>query len=125
MVVLNSLSLWLDNHGLSLNVKKCQVMSFTRRLSPILFDYSLKDSSLTRVSIKKDLGILLTSNLDYHSHIEYVTCKSLKALGFIKRFSLDFKLSYSLKGIYCTLVRPIVEYGSTLWDFIHHLTVMI
>lgn len=26
---LDSLSVWLDNHGLSLNVGKCQVMSFT------------------------------------------------------------------------------------------------
>jgi hypothetical protein len=113
---LNSLAVWLNNHGLSLNVGKCQVMSFTRRQSPIIFDYSLKGQSLLRVTIKKDLGILLTSNLDYHSHIEHVTCKSLKTLGFIKRISNEFKLTHSLKNLYCALVRPIIEYGSVLWD---------
>lgn len=91
-------------------------MSFTRRQATILFDYSLNNHSITRVSVKKYLGILLTSDLDYHSHIKHVTCKSLKTLGFIKRFSSNFNITYSLKNVYCVLIRPIIEYGSIIWD---------
>lgn len=46
----------------------------------------------------------------------YICCEALKTLGFIKRISSDFKLSYSLKSLYCSLVRSIVEFGSALWD---------
>lgn len=35
---------------------------------------------------------------------------------------MDFNPFYSLKGFYCTLARPIVEYGSILRDLIHPLT---
>lgn len=39
-----------------------------------------------------------------------------KVLGSIMRTSKDFKSSKSLKSFYCTLVRPILEYGSVIWD---------
>lgn len=69
--------------------------------------------SLTIVFIKKDLGILLTSNLDYHLHILHVTCKSLKTLGIIKCISMDCKLHvpYSLEGFYCAFIKSTDEYG--------------
>lgn len=76
----SSLALWLDNHHLSLNIHKCQVMTFTRRRSPVSFDYSLKDHSLTRASIKTDLGIIITSNLDYHSDHRAPPVRNVKYL---------------------------------------------
>jgi len=39
-----------------------------------------------------------------------------KVLGFIKRVAKEFKLSRSLKALYCTLVRSIAEYGSVVWN---------
>jgi len=68
----NCLSTWLENHGLRHNISKYQIMSFTRRQATILFDYSLNNHSITRVSVKNNL------TLDYHSPIEHVTCTSLK-----------------------------------------------
>ncbi|KAF0754361.1 Uncharacterized protein FWK35_00031336, partial [Aphis craccivora] len=43
-------------------------------------------------------------------------CRALKVLGFVKRIASEFKLESSLKVLYCSLVRSIVEYGSVLWD---------
>jgi len=40
-----------------------------------------------------------------------VCCKALKTLGFINRLARDFKLDSSFKPLYCTLVRPILEYS--------------
>ncbi|XP_015378225.1 PREDICTED: uncharacterized protein LOC107172450 [Diuraphis noxia] len=45
-----------------------------------------------------------------------ITSKSFKVLGFIMRLSKDFKLSKSFKSLYCALVRPILEYGTVVWD---------
>lgn len=59
------------------------------------------------------MGIHFAFNLDFHPHIEHITYKALKTLGFIKQIFLDFKLS-SFKGLYYSLIRPIVEYGLIL-----------
>jgi len=32
------------------------------------------------------------------------------------RLSKDFQLGISFKTLYCALVRPILEYGSVVWD---------
>jgi len=32
------------------------------------------------------------------------------------KFTKDFFLNNTIKTLYCTLVRPILEYGSTIWD---------
>jgi hypothetical protein len=42
--------------------------------------------------------------------------KALKLLGFVKRISAEFKLSSSLKRLYCSFVRSVLEYGVIIWD---------
>lgn len=37
-------------------------------------------------------------------------------LGFLKRTSDKFKFSVSLKSVYCAFVRPILKYGSVVWN---------
>jgi len=49
-------------------------------------------------------------------HIERPCCNSLKILGFIKRITTEFKLASPLKALNCSIVRPILEYGSIIWD---------
>lgn len=63
-----------------------------------------------------DLGFKLSRKLDPGLHIEMVCCKALRVLGIIMRLAKDFKLIVSVKVVYCSLVRPILEYGATVWD---------
>jgi len=62
------------------------------------------------------LGFIFTLSLSPRSHITSITCKAFKLLGYIRRVSSEFKLKNSLKSLYCALVRPILEYGSVVWD---------
>jgi hypothetical protein len=114
---LNCFSACAESLGLKLNIEKCRSMTFSRSRSPITHLYSLNGYYLipTDSSIC-DLGFTFTSSLHPRAHIDKVKCKTLKVLGFVKRISSYFKLSASLKAIYCALVRPIVEYGSFVWD---------
>jgi len=92
-------------------------MSFHRIQLPIISKYTLYDSLLTDAgSMVNDLGIILDRELTFHDHIEKSCCKALKALGFIKRVSLEFHLISPLKELLCTLVRSILEYGVVIWD---------
>lgn len=63
-----------------------------------------------------DLSFTFTPSLCYRTHIDNITCKALKVLGFIKRIASEFKLSNFLKTLFCALVRPIAEYGSIVFD---------
>jgi len=93
---------YLNSLGLSLNVEKCQTMSFTRCRLSISFQYTINDSTLVSVLSVKDLGILCTPTLDFHHQIESSSCRALKVLGFIKRIASEFKLESSIRLLYYT-----------------------
>ncbi|KAL4097682.1 hypothetical protein QTP88_022414 [Uroleucon formosanum] len=107
---------WCLKIGLKVNASKCRVMTFTRSRSTILFDYNISGLTIERVDNLIDLGFKLSSTLSPSPHIAMITSRAFKVLGFIMRLSKDFKLSKSLKSLYCALVRPILEYGSVVWD---------
>lgn len=67
------------------------------------------------VSIR-GLYLIFTHNLSSVKHIESICCKTLKLLWFISRITREFRLSSSLKFLYCTLICPLVEYCSVLWN---------
>ena len=106
---------WCSKNGLSLNCSKCKVMSFSRK--PIIAHrYFLGQNLLIRTDSFNDLGILLDAKLSFNSHIEVMINKARSMLGFIKRWSKEFKDPYVTKRLYTALVRPILEYGSIIWS---------
>jgi hypothetical protein len=113
---LNILYVWCRNWGMCLNTDKCYSMCFYRSRRHITYTYSINDVQLRSVSSITDLGVTLTTNLNFRDHIESVVKKSLKVLGFIKRHSSEFKNLSSFKLLYCALVRSILEYGAPIWN---------
>lgn len=113
---LNRLVLWSESLGLSLNISKCFKMSYFRTSSPITISYTIHDTPISNKSSVRDLGFYFLPNLSPRLHVQEICCKSLKLLGFIKRISSEFKLDQSIKILFCSLVRPILEYGSVIWD---------
>lgn len=50
------------------------------------------------------------------NHVEFITCKALRILGFIYRNTSNFHQTNCLKMLYASsLVRSILEYGSVIW----------
>lgn len=99
-----------------LNISKCFVISFYRKKSSISFDYSLQHNTITRTEQIKDLGITLDCKLRFDLHINNITNKGLKLLGFIKRTLKDFKSIDCFKTVYCSIVRSVLEYASQIWS---------
>jgi len=91
-------------------------MSFTRSRSPIVNTYSINGASIDMVTTKKDLGVIFCSGYNFHTHIESDCCRPFKTLGFVIRTLKNFKLTSSLKTLYCSLVRSLLECASVLWD---------
>ena len=101
---------------MKINTKKCKIMRITRKKSPLVRDYYINDQSLESVHIYKDLGVLTSSNLSWNSHIDSITAKAYKVLGLVKRTCMDFEDITTLRTLYCSLVRPLLEYSCETWN---------
>lgn len=113
---LNFMENWCQMNQLTLNTDKCHHIQFTNRLSPLQAVYHINNTALTKVSQMNDLGVVYDSKLRFDGHITNITNKAFKMLGFILRFSKDFRNVDCIKMLYNTLVRPHLEYCTTAWS---------
>ena len=96
-----------------INASKCNVMRITKKKSPFTYDYHINRAKLNSVS---DLGLLTSDVLSWNFHIANITAKANSILGLIKRTWEDVNDVTTLKTLYCSRVRPRVEYASQVWN---------
>jgi hypothetical protein len=113
---LDLLFVWSISNKLYLNLEKCKIMSFHRKKDIIRESYHIGDHELERVTTFKDLGVVLDHQLDFREHVNYIVAKSNSLLGFVRRMTRDFRNPYSIRNLYCSLVRSNLEYSSIIWN---------
>jgi hypothetical protein len=113
---LDRLQDWCQTNKFDLNVGKCKTITFSRCKKPIEYVYRIGGHELERVEEIKDLGVYLDRKMTFLTHIETIISKSARMLGFIKRLSKEFQDPYTLKTLYVSLVRPNLEYASSIWS---------
>ena len=107
-----------DIHNMKLNPKKCKEMlinfmqndNFTTR--PIV----LGNNTVERVTTYKLLGIIISNDLKWSEHIDYISKKASKRLYSLRILE---KVNVNRDGIltvYLTTIRPILEYGVQVWQ---------
>ncbi|KAK3757931.1 hypothetical protein RRG08_058245 [Elysia crispata] len=64
---------------------------------------------------EKDLGVIVDSQLNFKDHISQATTKANRILG-VKRRSFDHLTDHTFVQLYKALVRPILEYGHSVWQ---------
>ena len=69
------------------------------------------------VSSFKLLGLIITSNLSWDQHVTYICSKASKRLYAIRLLKRTEVSISGLTRIFCSVVRPILEYGCQVWDF--------
>ncbi|XP_055643865.1 uncharacterized protein LOC129780031 [Toxorhynchites rutilus septentrionalis] len=116
---IDELTRWCSANGMQLNITKCKSTTFTRCQTSISFNYKIASNNVERVNCIRDLGVILDSKLKFDEHISTTATKGFAVLGFIRRNSLTFQDPYTLKTLYCSLVRSIVEYASCVWSPYH------
>lgn len=107
---------WCQENELMVNPTKCSSITFTRKVTRSSRKYYLGQTELDETLTVKDLGVDIAYNFCFDSHINRITSNAMRVLGFIKRFSGDFKDLRVLKILYCALVRPHLEYCSIVWS---------
>ncbi|KAG8230000.1 hypothetical protein J437_LFUL008441 [Ladona fulva] len=98
---------------MSLNISKCQVISFHKNQSPIKFDYTIDNNVLKRV--------FFDTSLSFQAHIHSITVKASKTLKFVYRVTKDFDNANIMKYLYCSLIRPILEYCFIVWSLYYNV----
>lgn len=107
---------WCERNRLSVSVEKCAVISFSRKKTPILYNYSIDRENIQRVMVVKDLGVLLDSGLTFQNHYGSIIAKANKNLGFIMRIAKEFRDPYCLRALFYSLVRSILETAAVVWS---------
>lgn len=113
---LRLLTEWCKINHMQLNIKKCHVISFSRRSSLLTVDYHINSEVLNRLTTTNDLGIIMDSKLTFKDHIEKIVNNGKRILGFMKRRAKEFNDPYVTKVLYTSLVRPSLEYASVVWN---------
>ena len=95
--------------------EKCVVIQVTNKRNPITANYTIHGHSLDVVDSSKYLGVTISKDLRWDNHINNVTAKANKTLGFIRRNLRGCKTS-ARSAAYQGLVRPTLEYACAAWD---------
>ena len=95
---------------------KCNMMQLTKKHSnKIQASFTLEGTVLENVDNIKYLGVTISSDLRRNTHISNTCTKANRTLGFLRR--TFFSSHQDVKeAAYKGAVRPILEYGSSVWD---------
>ena len=116
---LNNLFTWSKTWLLKFHPDKCKVLCVSQKSSDVN-EYTMRTydggvTTLENVSSEKDIGVTIDCNLNFVKHIQTQVNKANQICGLMRRsfLHLDNK-TFSL--LYKALVRPHVEYASSVWS---------
>ena len=110
---LQNLENWALTWGMRFNAKKCYILSVSNK--GIQKFYELDSCILKEVDNNPYLGLTLSKDLKWETHINLISKKASSTLGFIQR-NLKKCPQECKKVAYVALVRSTLEYGATVWD---------
>ena len=70
---------------------------------------------LENVDSIKYLGVIITNHLKWNTHITNICTKANRMLGFLRRNLFSCRQDVK-EAAYKGLVRPVLEYESSVWD---------
>ena len=112
---LEHLDRWIKDWSLTLNIKKCNVVSYGRKANITHNDYFIGSDKIERTNLIKDLGVTFDPQLKFSTHIKEKVNKAYARLGIIKR-----NFNYMSPDVFCLLykamIRSHLEYASSVWN---------
>ena len=114
---LEILSEWSNKWKFKFNPKKCKVLHLGRNKKK--YEYVMKEQDrdvvLAKMTLEKDLGVMVSNDLEVGEQCNRAAKKAMRVLGMIKRSFKNLDV-YSLRTLYCSFVRPRLECCSQAWS---------
>ena len=97
------------------NPQKCTVLHISTNQKNIkTTSYILHGHTLEAVESWNYLGVIITSDLSWKTHVKATAAKAFKTLGLLRRNLREWKAVR--ETTYTGIMRPILEYASSSWD---------
>ena len=97
------------------NVKKCHLLKISRQQKPLQTHYYIDSSKLEEVQHYPYLGVELTFDLTWKTHISNISGQGNRILYLLRRHLYGCSQEVKTRA-FTTLVCPHLEYSSAVWD---------
>ena len=97
------------------SIDKCYIMHVTHKRNPLLITYNMNGRPIEATASHTYLGIGINNKLSWAEHIGNTVSKANKVLGLLRR-NLYSCSPFVNETSYMSLVRPRLEYCSSIWD---------
>ena len=112
MTLIDRLWAWARKWGMRFQPVKCNMMQLTRkRTKKINGEYTFEGTILQNVDKIKYLGVTITEDLRWNTHVSNIWTKVNWTLGFLRQNFYPY-LQDVKEAAYKGLVRPVLEYCS-------------
>ena len=124
---IDALAKWSIRNKMNFHPDKCKVVpiappgkglkDYFDKNFPMKYTYfyHLGDIQLEFVESEKDLGVLVTSNMSWESHGNYLYSKASSRLGLLKRAIHFVKCPKQKRAFYTAVVRSLFEHCVQVW----------
>ena len=114
----DKLQAYASANYMTFNASKCKFMLVSRKKlhthpNPSI---SLNGSPLEFTPTFKYLGLLISSDLSWSSHIDNICSKAKRILGLLYRRFYRHSNEQTLQQLYLSLVRPHLKYAAPVWS---------
>ena len=115
---MNTLCNWESKWQMKLSIDQCYIMHVANKRNPLLMTYNMNGKPIESTASHTYLSIGMDNKLSWAEHISNTVSKGNKVLGLIRR-NLCSCSPLAKETAYKSLVRPRLEYCSSIWDPYH------
>ena len=116
---LDEVNIWCSKNCMSIHPDKTKAMIITTRQkhqrAPLKLSLSLGEKNIQQVNEHKVLGLIIDSDLSWHSHLNSLT-KRLSINTYLLSRLKKYASSIALKLFFEAYINSFVNYVSTIWD---------
>ena len=113
---LSKISAWAKTWLVNFNALKTESLLISRKhnqaIHPSIY---MQDHLFREVEVHKHLGLYLSKDCSWHMQIKYIIEKAWTRINVMRKFKFELDRK-SLEIIYTSFIRPLLEYGSGIWD---------
>ena len=113
---LSSIFLWAMQWLVDFNPIKQETFIISKKRikppHPLLY---MGNTVISEVTSYKHLGIIFNNDMSWNNYINTIVDKAYKRLGILRKHKSNLDRS-SLDKMYKLFIRPLLEYGNTIWD---------
>ena len=91
------------------------LLRFALKEAPVLYNYYVNNNPVLVKTAHRDLGIIMSNDLQWKQHYQLIISKSYTMLGLLRRTFFNTSCIRAKRILYLSLVRSKILYCSQLW----------